>query len=95
MNREEWRPMEDAPKDQNILLLIETTTGGYHVEIGKYDEVEGGFYTSSELWPVQIDPVGWQPIIPVEVKIYLPWIICCAVSFVVLIVLAIIAPTVE
>lgn len=95
MNKQDWLPLEDAPKNTTIFLLVENTTGGFDVEIGKYDEVEGGFYTTNNIFPVQIDPVGWQPIIPVEVKIYLPWIICCAVSFVVLIVMAVIALTGE
>lgn len=68
MNTHDWRPLEDAPKNTTIYLLVETTTGGYHVEIGKYDEVKGGFYTSGELWPIQIEPVAWQPIIPVDLK---------------------------
>lgn len=63
-----WRDLKDAPEGEQIELLIETKSGGRAVEIGRFDEVEGGFYTHGELWPVRLDPIAWRPIPPVDWK---------------------------
>lgn len=62
-----WRALNDAPEGEPILLLCRDI-GVEVVEIGRFDEVEGGFYTHGELWPVRLDPIAWRPILPVDWK---------------------------
>lgn len=66
-----WRDLDGAPADQDIELLIEKNGGGYRTETGRVDEVEGGFYAYSELWPVPIDPVAWRPVCQHETGLHL------------------------
>lgn len=62
-----WRDLNDAPEGEPIELLCRDI-GVQVVEIGRFDEVEGGFYTHGELWPVRLDPIAWRPIPPVDWK---------------------------
>lgn len=63
-----WRALNEAPEGEQIELLVLTESGERVTEIGRFDEVEGGFYTHGELWPVRLDPIAWRPIRPIDWK---------------------------
>ena len=65
LKQQGWLHPSDAPEGKDIELLCRDI-GVQVVEIGRFDEVEGGFYTHGELWPVRLDPIAWRPIPPID-----------------------------
>lgn len=66
MKQDGWLPFETAPDGEAVELLTVTVSGGLNIEIGIWDTMDGGFFTHGELWPVQLYPIAWSPIQPVD-----------------------------
>lgn len=62
-----WLHPFEAPEGKDIELLCRDI-GVQVVEIGRFDDVEGGFYTYGNQGPVRLDPIAWRPMPPVDWK---------------------------